>query len=173
MILLTLLWLALTPDDFQTKAPRPPAQAYQYSIQRTGPFEVAKIFGRSVGCQQADVDLIQDTTKAALDVGLDPRIIASIVAVESGCNQFAVSGRGAIGLMQIMVPIWKDKYDFTGPINLLNQRDNLKVGSEILANLVMMYGLEEGIHRYNGLGVNCPSCDTGYASKILSLSGRK
>ena len=163
---------ALSPVDFNKSLPKPPAEAYQFSLFHTGVFEVAKVFGRSPGCESADAELITETNDAAVKAGLDPRIAASVIATESGCNPYAVSSRGAIGLMQVMVPVWKSKFDFAGEVNLLNPKDNIKVGTKILSDLVYMYGTAEGIRRYNGLGTNCSTCDGSYVHKIMS-EGRK
>lgn len=149
--------------------PKPPAEAYKYGLERTGPFEVAKVLGRSAGCQNADMDFIQLVSSTALHVGLDPRIAAATIAVESSCNQFAVSAKGAIGEMQVVPSVWKSEFDF-GDVNLLNPRDNIETGTKILAGLIEQYGVDEGLHRYNGLGVGG---DPAYTQKILVLSGRK
>lgn len=154
-------------------APIPPTFAYEYSLYRTAPIEVAKVFGRSTGCANTDAEFITEVGNTAVHNGLDPRIAAATIAVESGCNDFAISSRGAVGLMQIHISSWKSKYDFGGKVNLLNRHDNVKVGTEILSKLVQQYGVVEGLHRYNGLGEGCETCDPGYAAKILSLAGRK
>jgi hypothetical protein len=168
------LWY-VSPDSMNVsqKTPAPPAMAYSYSVFRTAPLDVAKVFGRSPGCADADADLIGAVARASIESGLDPSIAAATVGVESGCNQFAVSSRGAIGIMQIMVRTWNGKYDFAGTVNLFNRDDNLRVGTQIEAALISEYGVAEGIHRYNGLGIDCAGCDPGYTSKILSLAGRK
>jgi len=152
--------------------PVPPEFAYNYSPYRTASIEVAKVFGRSPSCANADADFITEVGRTAVYNGLDPRIAAATIAVESGCNDFAVSSRGAIGLMQIRVSSWKNQYDFGGKVNLLNRHDNVRVGTEILSKLVQQYGTAEGLHRYNGLGQDCATCDPSYAAKILSLAGR-
>ena len=157
---------------YAAQAPKPPATAYEFGIYHNGPFEVAKVFGRSQGCANADGDLIQYTSDASIRAGVDPRIVASVIAVESGCNQFAVSSRGALGLMQVEAGIWKTKFDFGGDVNLLNRRDNIKTGSIILAQLIAVYGTMDGIRRYNGTGVGCETCDAGYTSKVIAMVGR-
>lgn len=134
------------------------------------PLQVAMVFGRAQGCDEASPDLIQATAQAAMDAKIDPRIAAATLAVESACNQFAVSSRGAIGFMQVMPRIWKDKYDFTGSVNLLNRQDNIRVGAQILGGLVKQYGVAEGVRRYQGTGETCDTCDGRYTSKILSLA---
>lgn len=147
----------------------PESPKINYSVQRTGIFEVAKVFGRSAGCENADYEWMEITSKEAMRVGLDPKLVAATIAVESGCDSFAVSYKGAVGAMQILPRAWKDKYDFQ-KVNLLNKNDNIRVGSEILSSLVVQYGIEEGLRRYQGLG---PGGDGMYVEKILRLAGRK
>ena len=173
MLALTGLQGSVAPQPFLPArlTPRPPQ--LQYTIARTGPLDVAKVFGRSPACAEASADFIQEVSNDALDAGLDPKLEASTVAVESGCNNFAVSARGAVGLMQVMPKIWKDHYDFTDQFNLFNEHDNLRVGARILAGLVQQYGVEDGARRYNGVGsgTDCSSCDPEYTKKILTLAG--
>jgi hypothetical protein len=148
--------------------PGPPKT--EYSVLRTGPLEVAKIFGRAQGCFDADPELIETVSTAAIRTNLDPKLVAATVAVESGCDSLAISNRGAVGLMQVRPVIWKDKFDFTKTYNLFNLHDNVQVGTEILSGLVQQFGTHEGIRRYQGLG---PGGDGLYVEKILSLAGRK
>lgn len=158
---------------FRIVIPKPPIAAMTYSIFRTAPLEVAKVYGRTVGCSDADADLINDTARAAIDAGLEPAIAAATVGIESGCNQFAVSSRGAVGMMQVMPRIWKDKFDFAGDVNLFNRQSNLRVGAQILAGLINDHGTAEGLRRYQGTGVDCATCDMSYTSKIIALAGRR
>lgn len=155
------------------QTPQPPTKAFTYSIFRTAPLEVAEVFGRTPGCEDADAGMIQSTANAAIEAGLDPSIAAATVGVESGCNGFAISSRGAIGYFQVMPKIWASKFDFTGSVNLLNRDDNMRVGAKIEADLIAQYGMDGGIRRFNGTGVGCDTCDAGYTTKILNLAGRK
>lgn len=136
----------------------------------TAPIQVAMVFGRSQGCDNADPELVQLVAQAAQDAGLDPRVAAATVAVESACNPLAVSRSGAVGAMQVMPKIWNKRYDFENTVNLFNTRDNLRVGTEILAGLIKQYGLADGVRHYNGMGTDCAACDPGYSSRILSLA---
>jgi hypothetical protein len=158
---------------FARQVPHAPSMAFNYSVFRTAPLEVAKVYGRTPGCSDADADMIQATAKAAIEAGLDPAIAAATVGVESACNPFAVSSKGAIGIMQIMPKVWKDKYDFAGDVNLFNRNTNLGVGAHIEADLINQYGVESGVRRYNGMGVGCSTCDDEYTSKILTLARRR
>ena len=134
--------------------------------------DVARVFGRAPGCADADSKLITDIATEAINDNLDPRILAATVAVESACDPFAVSPRGAIGLTQVVPRVWKAKFDFTH-VNLLNPAENLHAGATILSDLIKQYGVAGGVRRYQGTGVACPSCDDSYVPKILALAGRK
>lgn len=151
---------------------RPEVPELKYSILRTGPLEVAKVFGRAQGCQDMEPELIEQISTTAVRRGTDPRIVAATIAVESGCNPYAVSSRGAIGMMQVVPRVWKSEYNFED-VNLFNRRENIETGTEILSNLIEQYGVYEGIRRYQGTGEGCPTCDAGYVPKILNLAGRK
>jgi hypothetical protein len=153
--------------------PHPKESLLTYSIWRSAPLEIAKVFGRSPGCADADSDLIEATAKAAIDTNLDPAILAATVATESSCNPFAVSSRGAVGLTQVMIRIWSSKFDFGHDVNLFNKYDSLRTGAAILADSINRYGTQAGIQRYNGVGVGCDTCDGGYATRILALAGRR
>lgn len=141
--------------------------------QFTAALDVARVFGRSPGCAEADSKLITDVATEALRTGIDPRVLAATVAVESSCNQYATSNKGAIGLMQVTPRTWKGTYDFDRKFNLLNAEDNIHVGAAILAGYLKQYGVPSGLHHYNGMGVSCDVCDAGYADKIIALAGRK
>lgn len=135
--------------------------------------DVARVFGRAPGCAEADAKLIGNVATEALRTGIDPRILAATVAVESSCDAMAVSRRGAIGLTQIMPKIWKGQFDFEHTINLFNPNDNLHAGATIESGLIKQYGLAEGIRHYNGTGTDCADCDSNYVPKILALAGRR
>jgi len=80
---------------------------------------------------------------------LDPRLVASILIIESRGNPFAISPRDAVGIMQIHVPTWASIVDEEG-INLFKIEDNVDFGARILRNYLKRYGHDEGIKRYNG-----------------------
>jgi hypothetical protein len=145
----------------------------QSNQQYIAALDVARVFGRASGCAEADSNLIGDVAKEALRVGLDARILAATVAVESSCDAMAVSRRGAIGLTQVMPKIWKGSFDFEHTINLFNPNDNLHAGATILSDLIKQHGLAEGIRHYNGTGTDCADCDGNYVPKILTLAGRR
>ena len=81
---------------------------------------------------------------------LDPKLIASIVIVESRANPFAISEKDSVGIMQIHLPTWGDTTDRES-INLLKIEDNIDFGARILKNYIRHFGLWEGVSRYNGV----------------------
>lgn len=173
LLALTGLQGSAAPQPFLPARLMPRAPQLQYTIARTGPLDVAKVFGRSPTCTNAGADLIQEVSDAALRNNLDPSLLASTVSVESGCNQFAVSSRGAVGITQVVAKIWTSDFDFSGRYNLFNVQDSLDVGARILGLLVDKYGTADGVRRYQGTGVDCATCDPGYTEKILTLAGRQ
>jgi len=150
----------------------PAPQPEKFTKQFAAALDVARVFGRSAGCAEADPKLIDTVASEALKADMDPRLLAATVAVESACDPMAVSKRGAIGFTQIMPKIWKDKFDFANTVNLFNPNDNLHAGATILSGLIKQYGVAAGVRRYQGIGVDCTSCDDNYVPKILALAGR-
>lgn len=147
-------------------APKPPKKM-KYSYRRTGPIEVAKVFGRGRGCQDADTDLINLIVDRSINYSVDPKLVASVIIQESQCDQFAVSSKGAIGLMQVMPKIHQEQFDFS-KINLFNPRDNIDVGIHILSDLIEQYGETEALRRYQGVGANG---NENYVSEVSARMG--
>jgi soluble lytic murein transglycosylase-like protein len=87
---------------------------------------------------------------------LDPFLIASIMIVESRANPFAISGKDAIGIMQIHLPTWGQQADEEG-INLFKIEDNVEFGVRILKDYVRQFGLWEAVKRYKGWNVGNPN----------------
>lgn len=182
---IALIFLAITPVVSMTfqqpspanirpvllrNMPHPNPALLTFSIWRTAPLEVAKVYGRSPGCSDADAEMINTTAKAAIETNVDPAILAALVATESSCNPYAVSSRGAVGLTQIMLKVWSSKFDFGHDVNLFNRYDSLHTGALILADNISHYGTQAGIRRYNGTGTDCLACDDQYTNKILALA---
>lgn len=134
------------------------------------PFEVALVFGRAPGCQNAGGSLINLIAREALRAGINPRILAATVAVESQCDSLAVSSRGAIGLTQVRARVWRTTFDFSR-INLFSPGDNVHTGALIMADLIRRYGVRVGLQHYNGATVGCSTCAHGYSAHVLGLAG--
>jgi hypothetical protein len=101
---------------------------------------------------------------------IDPKLVASIMIVESGANPFAISGSDAVGIMQIHLPTWgkmADKED----INLFRIEDNVGFGVRILKDYVRRYGMWDGVKRYKGWNDNPDSHQKAddYAAKVRRI----
>jgi soluble lytic murein transglycosylase-like protein len=63
--------------------------------------EPEELFGESAQ-READVPYLAQIRNAAHTYGLDPALVASVIAVESNFNSRAVSKKSALGLMQLL-----------------------------------------------------------------------
>lgn len=94
-------------------------------------------------------------TKRASRAGLDTQMVLGLIEVESAFRQYAISGVGARGLMQVM-PFWKNHIG-RAEHNLFDIRTNLRYGCTILRhyNNVERGNLTRALARFNGsLGSN-------------------
>lgn len=98
--------------------------------------------------------------------GLQPGLVAAIIKVESHGNPFAVSSKGAQGLMQVM-PFWKKELGLHG--TLFDIDTNINAGCRILAENISRWGFEEGIARY--YRGNLPVSGENYIVKVKAALG--
>jgi soluble lytic murein transglycosylase-like protein len=156
----------LATTESKSSAVRPEAHTPEF---QTAFFEAAKVYGRA-GC--GDQTLAEMTARNSIRTGLPPQLIASLIAVESNCNPLAVSNRGAVGLTQVVPKAFAKQYDFSN-INLLNPEDSMRVGTDILSELVKLHGIKNGLARYYGTGSDGIGLGgAGYAAKVLQLAGK-
>jgi len=81
---------------------------------------------------------------SSLKYNVDPKLVASVIIVESGANPFAVSDSNAVGIMQIHVPTWGLLAEKQG-INLFKIEDNADLGVQILSGYIKSYGEWGGV----------------------------
>ena len=112
--------------------------------------------------------LVSAAYGTAREIKLDPLLILSVMAIESGFNPFAESPVGAQGLMQVMSKIHHEKFQRLGGIKAaLNPLVNIKVGSLILKDYVTRGGsVEAGLKLY--VGAAAFDTDFGYGSRVLA-----
>jgi soluble lytic murein transglycosylase-like protein len=104
---------------------------------------------------------------------MDPRLVASVVIVETRGNPFAISESDAVGIMQIHVPTWSRVIEEEG-IDLFKIEDNIDLGVRILKTYVSKHGVAEGIKRYNGWHSDRPETlltAEAYLQKVQSIYG--
>jgi len=112
--------------------------------------------------------LAESIVTSARKYNLSPRLIASIMIVESRGNPFAISGKDAIGIMQIHLPTWGRTVEREG-VNLFKIEDNIDFGARILKNYVSQFGLWQGVKRYNGFVADDPTSEQSaqeYVAKV-------
>ncbi len=88
--------------------------------------------------------------------GIDYELLQALIATESGFDTFAVSPKGAVGLMQLMPPTaerYGVKADKTAPIEkkLTDPKTNIRAGASYLRDLIKMFPgqLELAVAAYN------------------------
>ncbi|MFZ6772175.1 transglycosylase SLT domain-containing protein [Undibacterium sp. SXout7W] len=112
--------------------------------------------------------LVSAAYLTAKEIKLDPLLILSVMAIESGLNPFAESPVGAQGLMQVMSKVHHDKFQELGGVKAaLNPVANIKVGALILKDYVSRAGsVEAGLKLY--VGAAAFDNDSGYGSRVMS-----
>jgi soluble lytic murein transglycosylase-like protein len=173
-----MLFLAAAPGAAQP--PPPAAQSPVKSVVRTDPRSgrlvrsvVAPRTPRSAKPSLRLNELI-DQTAARHEV--DPLLVRSVVAVESNFNPYAVSPKGAQGLMQL-IPATARRFGVTNPFD---PASNLEAGVRYLKYLkdlfqderlaLAAYNAGEGaVQRHNGIPPYAETRD--YVEKVRRLYG--
>jgi soluble lytic murein transglycosylase-like protein len=86
-------------------------------------------------------------SRAARENAIDPRLVKSVMLIESGFNPSAVSTKGARGLMQLM-PETAERY---GARHVFDPEENVAAGTRHLAYLIGVYDgdLRRSLAAYN------------------------
>lgn len=105
------------------------------------------------------------------EIGVDPKLILSVMAMESRFNPYAASPVGAQGLMQVMTRVHTDKYeDFGGTLAAFDPLSNLRVGAMVLRDAIKRSGsVEGGLRLYVGA---VQTDGSGYIMRVLSEQDR-
>jgi hypothetical protein len=89
--------------------------------------------------------VIEAVLRSSRRYGLDPYLVIAVLLVESDARPWAVSGKGAVGLMQVM-PYMAEKLSLAG--NLTTIESNVEAGCFILADNINRLGEAKGISSY-------------------------
>jgi soluble lytic murein transglycosylase-like protein len=89
--------------------------------------------------------VIEAVLRSSRRYDLDPYLVTAVLLVESDARPWAVSGKGAIGLMQVM-PYMAEQLPLAG--NLTTIESNVEAGCFILADNINRLGEAKGISSY-------------------------
>ena len=161
-----------TPAEVQDEPSQAAPAAKAAAIDPRQKFVVQYLARRYRVADEAARMLVANAFEIGQQKNLDPLLILSVVAIESGLNPFAASPMGAQGLMQVMTRVHAERFvEHGGDLAALDPIANMKVGSEILHELIRRGGsLERGLQLYVGAG-NSPD-DGGYGAKVLGERSR-
>lgn len=129
---------------------------------------VASFIARRYRVAQEPVsELVRAAFDTGREVGLDPLLLLSVMAIESGFNPYAESGVGAQGLMQVMSKVHSDKFQYFGGSHAaLDPLANIKVGALVLKDCIARGGsVAGGLRYYVG---STSQDDGGYGAKVLA-----
>ncbi|HDP95388.1 MAG TPA: hypothetical protein ENN40_08530 [Candidatus Aminicenantes bacterium] len=101
------------------------------------------------------------------EYGFHPRLVMGVIQVESAFNPKAVSHRGAYGLMQVNLSVWKDELKIDRR-RIFDVEYNIDLGLQILKqySLVAKGNIQRALHLYNnGYKYN----NTGYVLRVNSV----
>ncbi len=113
-------------------------------------YAIEDVLGRHSGVDaDARSRIARAVVTSARKHDVDPFLVASILVVESSGDPFAISGRDAVGIMQIHVPTWGSLVE-DERINLFRLEDNIELGTRILKDYTRRHGLWDGVLRYLG-----------------------
>ena len=95
--------------------------------------------------QQEQDRVIEAVLRSSRRYRLDPYLVTAVLLVESDARPWAESGKGAIGLMQVM-PYMAENLPLAG--NLATIESNVEAGCYILADNIRRLGEAKGISSY-------------------------
>ena len=83
--------------------------------------------------------------RSSADNALDPQLVTAVILVESGARPWALSPKGAVGLMQVM-PHMTEARMLAGTLTTIES--NVATGCSSLADNIRRLGEDDGISAY-------------------------
>jgi soluble lytic murein transglycosylase-like protein len=136
----------LTPGQSKAGSYQIPADSAQAPIKKLVFFDISPNY-------KAVKHLLKDASEKH---GIDYELLQALIATESGFDTFAVSPKGAVGLMQLMPPTaerYGVKADKLTPLEkkLTDPKTNINAGASYLRDLIKLFPgqLELAVAAYN------------------------
>ncbi len=137
--------------DYAKTAQLRMAEREKLSMGKDVPTSASESYGSPAG-QMSPTGAGRDSTyadainQAAQEYGVDPKLVAAVAEVESGFNQDAVSGAGAVGVMQLM-----PETAATLGVNPYDATQNIEGGAKYLGELMKSFGgdVRKAVAAYN------------------------
>ncbi len=124
------------------------AAAHRDAAQDTAPkaLRAAGAKGTTEALPIADKPLADLVREASAKFGVDPKLVSAVAEVESGGNQNAVSGAGAVGVMQLM----PETAAGLG-VNPYDERENVEGGAKYIKEMLDTFGgdVKKAVAAYN------------------------
>lgn len=149
-------WLSTEHQD--TTQPLPPPTMAALSASPDPLLEdLRRQFTRHhTGLSSSDIDQVARTIAEESErVGVSPSLVLGVIQIESGFYNFAVSHKGAMGLMQIMPATGRalarqQGIPWRGPETLFDPVVNVRLGISYLARLEARFGkMDAALAAYN------------------------
>jgi soluble lytic murein transglycosylase-like protein len=132
------------------------------------------VFLKKFGVDEANRGRVANAiVSSARKYNVDPRLVASIMIVESRANPYAISNGDSVGIMQVHIPTWGQKAEEEG-VNLFRIEDNVDFGVSILKEYIRRFGMWEGVKRYKGWNPDNPESAQSvdeYLAKVQRIYG--
>ena len=149
--------------DAQTRLQEYEDEAHFQEAMRLGVADAVRASGLPLRQQRrVAVAIVREAQRN----NVDPMLVIALIRCESSFNNYAVSGVGAMGLMQVMPDTGTYLADKAGfrlgrTTNLFDAETNIELGTAYLANLIERFGnIEHALVAYNA--------GPGLAKKILA-----
>jgi soluble lytic murein transglycosylase-like protein len=157
-----------SPESQSAEAPK----AKRESLQKDLNGHVTRMLQRYVDDKAQLPRLVRAIMASSQKYKIDPKLITSIVIVESGADPFAVSSAESVGIMQIHLPTWGRIADREN-INLFKVEDNVDFGVRILRGYIRQGDVWGGVARYLGASETLESQRNAqaYVQKVQRIYG--
>jgi soluble lytic murein transglycosylase-like protein len=163
---------AVVADSPEFEATVSASQAKKAAIQKDLDTQITKMLREYVDDRDRLPRVVRAIMTSSQKYKIDPKLVTSIVIVESGGDPFAVSSAESVGIMQIHLPTWGRVADKEN-VNLFKIEDNVDFGVRILRGYIVKGDIWGGVARYLGRGDSPESQQAAdaYVQKVQRIYG--